>query len=238
GTFELLEACRAALASGALTPDFTFLHVSTDEVYGALGHDGVFTESSQKQPNSPYAATKAASDHLVRAWHKSFGLRTLTTHASNNFGPRQYPEKLIPVVLARALSGQPIPVYGNGENVRDWLYVDDHADALLHILTHGTPGQSYNIGGGTERRNIDLVHSLCNILDSLAPGPVPFGSLVEFVTDRAGHDFRYAIDGTRMRTELGWVPRTNFDDALRDTVAWYLAHPDQLGLPNRVVDAA
>jgi dTDP-glucose 4,6-dehydratase len=228
GTYTLLEEVRRYWSG--LEPEardrFRFLHVSTDEVYGTLGSDGYFTEESHYRPNSPYSASKAASDHVVRAWHHTYGLPTLTTNCSNNYGPYQFPEKLIPLMVRNALAGEALPVYGRGENVRDWLYVDDHARALLTVLERGAPGGSYAIGGGNEMRNIDVVRTLCALLDEMSPDAAtgPRGSLIRFVADRPGHDQRYAIDASRIRDELGWEPRESFESGLRRTVAWYLAN--------------
>ncbi|MGE0152196.1 MAG: dTDP-glucose 4,6-dehydratase [Reyranellaceae bacterium] len=230
GTFTLLEA---ALAYWRRLPQarraaFRFHHVSTDEVYGALGPTGRFTEETPYQPNSPYSASKASSDHLVRAWHHTFGLPTLITNCSNNYGPRQHPEKLIPHMIIRALRGQTLPVYGRGENVRDWLYVEDHAAALLAVLQGGRVGQTYNIGGDAERRNIDIVHRLCVLLDRHRPrrDGKKHESAIEFVADRPGHDFRYAIDSNKLQKELGWRPATDFDVGLDTTLRWYLDNED------------
>jgi len=222
GTFNLLEAARGHWERQGRPERFRFHHVSTDEVYGTLGDTGQFTEDTPYAPNSPYSATKAGSDHLVRAWHETYGLPVILTNCSNNYGPYQFPEKLIPVVILKALAGDPIPVYGKGENVRDWLYVEDHADALLCALDRGAPGRSYNIGGENEARNIDLVRMICAILDDLRPGPAPYADQITFVTDRPGHDLRYAIDPTRMRRELGWRPSLTLQEGLRRTVRWYL----------------
>ncbi len=225
GTFTLLDESlrywRDALGGGA----FRFVHASTDEVFGSLGPEGRFAEGSPYAPNSPYAATKAAADHLVRAWHRTYGLPALTTNCSNNYGPYQFPEKLVPLVIARALAGRSLPVYGAGDQVRDWLYVDDHADALIAALERGRPGETYNVGGGAERRNVDVVRALCALLDELAPDPAgPYARLIEFVPDRPGHDARYAVDASKAARELGWSPRETFAGGLRRTVAWYLAH--------------
>jgi dTDP-glucose 4,6-dehydratase len=206
---------------------FRFLHVSTDEVFGSLGQAGHFTESTPYDPSSPYAASKAGADHLARAWQRTYGLPLLVTNCSNNYGPCQFPEKLIPLMIQKALAGEPLPVYGSGEHVRDWLHVDDHARALRLVLARGVPGRTYNIGGGNERRNIDVVRRICTLLDELRPDPAgPHERLITFVADRPGHDFRYAIDATRLRTELGWQPREDFDSGLRRTVDWYLAHQE------------
>ncbi len=218
GTFNLLEAARAY----ARPDGFRFHHISTDEVFGSLGPEGQFTETSPYDPRSPYSASKAASDHLVRAWGETYGLPVLLTNCSNNYGPYHFPEKLIPVVILNALAGRPIPVYGQGLNVRDWLYVEDHADALLTVLEHGLVGRSYNIGGENEVRNIDLVHKICALLDEMRPQGAPHARLIRFVTDRPGHDARYAIDPTRIRQELGWRPSVTLDEGLRRTVRWYL----------------
>lgn len=226
GTYTLLDAARRfwdRLPEDA-AKRFRFLHVSTDEVYGSLGDAGAFTEETRYDPHSPYSASKAASDHLARAWGDTYGLPVLVTNCSNNYGPFQFPEKLIPMVILRALRGEPIPVYGKGENIRDWLYVGDHADALLTVLEKGTPGETYNIGGNNERRNIDLVRLLCAILDEERPlpGGCPHADAIRFVTDRPGHDFRYAIDAGKIRRELGWQPRQDHETGFRLTVKWYL----------------
>ncbi|MBC7736800.1 MAG: dTDP-glucose 4,6-dehydratase, partial [Candidatus Saccharibacteria bacterium] len=203
GTYTMLEAARAYWTA-ARPEGFRFHHISTDEVFGSLGPTGLFTEDSPYDPRSPYSASKAASDHLVRAWGETYGMPVVLTNCSNNYGPFHFPEKLIPVVILNALAGRPIPVYGKGENIRDWLYVEDHADALLCVLERGALGRSYNIGGENEVRNIDLVVKICALLDEMRPGGAPHARLIEFVTDRPGHDARYAIDPTRIRTELGW----------------------------------
>ena len=220
GTYTLLQAARGWW-EGAGRPGFRFHHISTDEVYGSLGATGQFTEETAYAPNSPYSASKAASDHLVRAWHETYGLPVVITNCSNNYGPYHFPEKLIPVVILNALAGKPIPVYGAGENVRDWLYVEDHADALLKVVAEGQVGRSYNIGGENEVRNIDLVRMICAILDREKPAKTPYSSLITFVTDRPGHDARYAIDPTRIRTELGWRPSVTLEEGLERTVRWY-----------------
>ena len=222
GTFTLLAASRAYWEERNKPEGFRFHHVSTDEVYGSLGPTGLFTEDTPYAPRSPYAASKAASDHLVRAWGETYGLPILVTNCSNNYGPFHFPEKLIPVVILKALGNQPIPVYGAGENVRDWLFVEDHADALLTVLRRGAIGRTYNIGGGNERKNIDLVRTICGILDAKRPGERPYADLIVFVTDRPGHDMRYAIDATRIREELGWRPSVTLDEGLERTVQWYL----------------
>ncbi|MBV0913466.1 dTDP-glucose 4,6-dehydratase [Anianabacter salinae] len=224
GTYTLLEAARAWWTAAGKPAAFRFHHVSTDEVYGSLGASGKFTEASPYDPRSPYSASKAASDHLVRAWHETYGLPILLTNCSNNYGPYHFPEKLIPVVILNALAGQPIPVYGTGDNVRDWLFVEDHADALLTVLDKGTVGRSYNIGGENEARNIDLVRMICAILDDLRPSDAPHDRLITFVADRPGHDKRYAIDPARIRDELGWRPSVTLEQGLRRTVVWYLSN--------------
>jgi dTDP-glucose 4,6-dehydratase len=226
GTYILLrEALRywQSLASREREA-FRFLHVSTDEVFGSLGAEGYFKEDTGYHPNSPYSASKAGSDHLVRAWHYTYGLPTLTSNCSNNYGPFQFPEKLIPLTILNALAGQPLPVYGRGENTRDWLYVDDHADALLTILHRGTPGETYCVGGRNERRNIDVVRAICAIVDEIVPDASigPRHRLIEFVKDRPGHDMRYAIDASRIERELGWCPSETFETGLRKTVEWYV----------------
>ena len=239
GTYQLLEAALVHFRSlpPAGQQAFRFLHVSTDEVYGSLAPDGeAFSETSRYSPNSPYSASKAASDHLVRAWHRTYGLPVVVTACSNNYGPWQYPEKLIPVVILKCLRGEPIPVYGKGENVRDWIHVDDHCSALLAVLERGATGETYNIGANNELANLDIVKLLCSILDDLRPGPRPYASLITFVTDRPGHDFRYAIDSSKIRKTLAWCPRKSFRDALRETVQWYLANHEELdvsGEPGR-----
>ncbi|WP_088626297.1 dTDP-glucose 4,6-dehydratase [Oceanicola sp. 22II-s10i] len=226
GTYHLLEAARAYWMAEGRPEGFRFHHISTDEVFGTLGETGKFTEETPYAPNSPYSASKAASDHLVRAWHETYGLPIVMTNCSNNYGPFHFPEKLIPVVILNALSGKPLPIYGKGENVRDWLYVEDHADALLTVLEKGEIGRSYNIGGENEARNIDLVHMLCAILDRLKPAAEPYAELITHVTDRPGHDARYAIDPTRIREELGWRPSVTLEEGLEKTVRWYLDNED------------
>ncbi len=222
GTYTLLEAARAYWTREGKPQGFRFHHISTDEVFGTLGPTGLFTEDTPYAPNSPYSASKAASDHLVRAWGETYGLPYVLTNCSNNYGPFHFPEKLIPVVILNALSGRPIPVYGTGENIRDWLFVEDHADALLTVLEKGKNHRSYNIGGENEARNIDLVRSICTILDDLRPANHPYADQISFVTDRPGHDARYAIDPTRIRNELGWRPSVTLEEGLERTVRWYL----------------
>lgn len=226
GTFNLLEAARTYWTAQGKPQDFRFHHISTDEVFGSLGETGQFTETTPYDPRSPYSATKAASDHLVRAWHETYGLPVVLTNCSNNYGPFHFPEKLVPVVILNALHGRPIPVYGDGGNVRDWLYVEDHADALLLVLQKGQTGHSYNIGGENEAKNIDLVRTICAEMDRLRPDAAPHDRLITFVTDRPGHDRRYAIDPTRIRTELGWRPSVTVEQGLRLTVEWYLENED------------
>jgi dTDP-glucose 4,6-dehydratase len=225
GTFNLLEAARGYWSAQGRPAAFRFHHISTDEVFGSLGDTGQFTESTPYDPRSPYSASKAASDHLVRAWHETYGLPVVLTNCSNNYGPYHFPEKLIPVVILNALQGRPIPVYGTGANVRDWLYVEDHADALLLVLERGQVGRSYNIGGENEVRNIDLVRMICGLLDAMRPDGAPHARHITFVTDRPGHDARYAIDPTRIRDELGWRPSVTLEEGLRRTVRWYLDNP-------------
>ena len=224
GTFNMLEAARSYWVAKGKPADFRFHHISTDEVFGSLGETGQFTETTPYAPNSPYSASKAASDHLVRAWFETYGLPVVMTNCSNNYGPFHFPEKLVPVVILKALAGEPIPVYGRGENVRDWLYVEDHADALLTVVARGTVGRSYNIGGENEARNIDIVQMICAILDRLRPKPTRYAGQISFVTDRPGHDLRYAIDPTRIRDELGWRPSVTLEQGLERTVQWYLAN--------------
>lgn len=226
GTFQLLEAART-YASSADAPDtFTFHHISTDEVFGSLGPTGHFTEESRYQPNSPYSASKASSDMLVRAWAETYGLSCVVSNCSNNYGPFQFPEKLIPVVIMSARNGDPIPVYGMGENIRDWLHVEDHADALLLIAAQGKAGETYNVGGREERKNIDLVRLICREMDKRFPD-APWGaheSLISFVTDRPGHDMRYAVDCSKIERELGWVPKFDLETGIAETIDWYLAN--------------
>jgi dTDP-glucose 4,6-dehydratase len=230
GTFAILEAVRWHLqgrpSSGR--DSFRFLHVSTDEVFGSLGPDGRFTETTRYDPRSPYSASKAASDHLVRAWHHTYGVPTMVSNCSNNYGPRQFPEKLIPLFILNALECKRLPVYGAGTNVRDWLYVEDHAAALALILRHGRPGETYNVGGGEERSNNDVVRSLCRILDEVLPTSpsCPHERLIDYVDDRPGHDQRYAMDFAKVEREFGWRPSLGLEEGLRKTVAWYLANED------------
>jgi dTDP-glucose 4,6-dehydratase len=223
GTYTLLEAARAY---GGARSSFRFHHVSTDEVYGTLGDTGAFTETTPYAPNSPYSASKAASDHLVRAWGETYGLQVVISNCSNNYGPYHFPEKLIPVVILNALAGREIPVYGRGENVRDWLYVEDHATGLLAVVARGTVGESYNIGGNAEARNIDVVRTICALMDEMHPAGAPHADLIRFVTDRPGHDYRYAIDASKIRAELGWAPTVTLEEGLRRTVRWYLDNPE------------
>jgi dTDP-glucose 4,6-dehydratase len=230
GTFCLLEACRAWWPSLPATERaaFRFLHVSTDEVYGTLEpNDPAFSETTPYAPNSPYAASKAASDHLVRAWHHTYGLPTLITNCSNNYGPMQFPEKLIPLMISNALAAKPLPVYGDGQQVRDWLHVADHCSALRTVLANGRPGETYNIGGRAEMPNIEVVRTLCTLLDARRPDPAgPRARLITHVTDRPGHDRRYAIDSDKIAGELGWRPAHSFESGIAQTIDWYLAHPE------------
>lgn len=228
GTHVLLEEAKKYWSSlkGELKENFRFLHVSTDEVYGSLGKKGFFTEETSYDPRSPYSSSKASSDHLVRAWYHTYGLSTLITNCSNNYGPFQFPEKLIPVVILKALQGKDIPVYGNGENVRDWLYVDDHARALLKVVEEGVPGETYNIGGHNEKQNIEVVHTICDTLDELVPKDSKYRDQISFVTDRPGHDFRYAIDASKIERELGWTPEETFETGIKATIEWYLNNMD------------
>jgi dTDP-glucose 4,6-dehydratase len=229
GTFSLLEESRAYWSglSGEEKDGFRFVHVSTDEVYGSLeANDAAFTEETRYAPNSPYSASKAASDHLVRAYFHTYGLPVLTTNCSNNYGPFQFPEKLIPLAIVHAVSGKPIPVYGDGQNVRDWLYVTDHCEAIRLVLARGKPGETYNIGGRNELRNLEVVNAICAVLDELRPNDpvVPHNGLITFVTDRPGHDRRYAMNTSKIESELGWGPRETFESGIRKTVQWYLDH--------------
>ena len=230
GTFTLLEATRgywSGLAADAKAA-FRFHHVSTDEVYGSLGPDApAFTETHPYAPNSPYSASKAASDHLVRAWHHTYGLPVVTTNCSNNYGPYHFPEKLIPLMIVNALAGKPLPVYGDGQQIRDWLYVTDHCSGIRAVLAGGRLGETYNIGGWNEKANIDIVKTVCSLLDGLRPDPAgPYARLISYVTDRPGHDRRYAIDAQKIERELGWRPAETFETGIRKTVLWYLAHSD------------
>jgi dTDP-glucose 4,6-dehydratase len=227
GTFTLLEAARKAWAERFAS--CRFVHVSTDEVYGSLGpEDPPFRETTAYAPNSPYAASKAASDHLVRAYHETYGLPTITTNCSNNYGPHQYPEKLIPLVIINSLLGKPLPVYGDGQQIRDWLYVGDHCTAIHAVLLHGRLGQTYNIGGSSEKKNIEIVHAICDILDELRPRSdgLSYREQIVYVKDRPGHDRRYAIDAGKLRSEIGWAPRESFATGLRKTCRWYLENQD------------
>ncbi|MDC7705132.1 dTDP-glucose 4,6-dehydratase [Vogesella indigofera] len=231
GTFNLLESVRGYWSElpAADKSAFRLLHVSTDEVYGTLAADDApFTEAHRYQPNSPYSASKAASDHLVRAWHHSYGLPVLTTHCSNNYGPYHFPEKLIPLVILNALAGKPLPVYGDGQQIRDWLYVTDHCTAIRRVLDAGTQGETYNVGGGNEKTNLDVVHSICRLLDELRPRAdgKGYAAQISFVADRPGHDRRYAIDARKLARELGWKPAETFDSGIRKTVQWYLDNQD------------
>lgn len=239
GTFQLLESARKYWRGLAETEqrDFRFLHVSTDEVYGSLGPTGKFTETTPYRPNSPYSASKASSDHLVRAYFHTYGMPVLTTNCSNNYGPYQFPEKLIPLIIHNALHGKPLPVYGTGSNIRDWLYVEDHCAAIERVLEAGTPGEVYNIGGNNEKTNLEVVHTICDLLDELKPNTKldPRRNLITFVTDRPGHDQRYAIDAGKIQAQLGWTPRETFETGLRKTVQWYL---DNQEWSQRVMDGS
>ncbi len=228
GTYTLLEAAREYwnLLPAGRKNAFRFHHISTDEVYGSLGETGLFTENTAYQPNSPYSASKASSDHLVRAWHHTYGLPVVTTNCSNNYGPFHFPEKLIPLVILNAVNGRPLPIYGKGDNIRDWLYVDDHARALRLVLSQGQVGETYNIGGWNEKTNLEVVQAICAILDELLPQGAPHASLITYVQDRPGHDHRYAIDASKIARELGWKPQETFDSGLRKTIEWYLANTD------------
>ena len=228
GTHTLLEESKQYWQNleGKIKENFRYLHVSTDEVYGELGETGFFTEETPYDPRSPYSSSKASSDHLVRAWHHTFGLPTMITNCSNNYGPYQFPEKLIPVVILKALQGEDIPVYGTGENVRDWLYVNDHARALLKTVLEGIPGETYNIGGHNEKQNIEVVHTICDTLNDLIPKDENYRDQITFVTDRPGHDFRYAIDASKIEKELGWTPEETFSSGIKKTIQWYLDNID------------
>ena len=228
GTYSLLECARSywRQLSSSKQDDFRFHHISTDEVFGTLGETDSFTEETAYDPRSPYSASKASSDHLVRAWHETYGLPVVLSNCSNNYGPYHYPEKLIPLMIIKALKGEKLPVYGTGENIRDWLYVDDHANALCKILFEGKKGESYNVGGNAEVSNLDVVRNICRLLDELSPRPgmSRYEEQIDFVADRPGHDYRYAIDSTKIRNELGWKPIETFETGLRRTVEWYLAN--------------
>jgi dTDP-glucose 4,6-dehydratase len=228
GTYTLLEAARAHWNSlqGERKANFRFHHISTDEVYGSLGDAGFFTEDTAYEPNSPYSASKASSDHLVRAWHHTYGMPVVTTNCSNNYGPYHFPEKLIPLVILNAVNGKPLPIYGKGDNIRDWLYVDDHARALRTVLETGKLGETYNIGGWNEKTNLEVVQAICTILDELHPQGAPHAKLITYVADRPGHDKRYAIDASKIADDLGWKPQETFETGLRKTVAWYLENTD------------
>jgi dTDP-glucose 4,6-dehydratase len=235
GTYTLLETARQywARLPKEDQSSFRFHHISTDEVYGDLANtEDLFTERTPYAPSSPYSASKAGADHLVRAWHRTYGLPVLITNCSNNYGPYHFPEKLIPLIILGALAGRPLPVYGRGEQIRDWLYVEDHARALQRVIEAGTPGETYNIGGHNEQRNIDVVHAICDLLEALAPkhpaGVTRYADLITHVTDRPGHDLRYAIDASKIQTQLGWTPRETFSSGLRKTVQWYLSNPQWL----------
>lgn len=239
GTLALLEAVRDYWKSleGEAKDAFRFLHVSTDEVYGSLGDTGLFTETTPYAPNSPYSASKAASDHLVRAFHHTYGLPVLTTNCSNNYGPYQFPEKLVPLVIAKAIAGEPLPIYGDGKNVRDWLYVGDHCSAIRAVLERGRTGETYNVGGNAERQNIEVVGTICKLLDERRPRDdgQPRISQITYVKDRPGHDRRYAIDASKLRDELGWTPSHSFEQGMADTVDWYL---DNQPWVRRVLDGS
>lgn len=238
GTYTMLEAARAYwnALSGNAKKEFRFLHVSTDEVFGSLGEDGYFTEQTPYAPNSPYSASKAASDHFVRAFHQTYGLPTVVTNCSNNYGPYQFPEKVIPLMILNALSGKPLPVYGDGSNVRDWIYVEDHCRAVKLVFEKGTPGDVYLVGAENEQANINLIHQICSVLDEIAPpveinslreqGVHSYAELIRFVQDRPGHDHRYAIDSSKITRDLGWLPEVRFQEGLRKTIEWYLSNPE------------
>jgi len=231
GTFCLLESARASWEGLDRFDSFRFLHISTDEVYGSLGEVGFFTEDTAYDPSSPYSASKAASDHFVKAYHRTYGLPVLITNCSNNYGPYQFPEKLIPLMILNIMEDKPLPVYGDGKNVRDWLFVEDHCEALLRVFENGRPGETYNIGGGAERQNLQIVRQLCALMDQRLDrsGAGASERLIRFVADRPGHDRRYAIDATKIRSELGWAPRHRFEEALEKTVDWYLEHMAWVG---------
>ena len=233
GTANLLNCSLNYIEKKKSQKKFKFLHVSTDEVYGSLGDHGSFNEFSPYNPSSPYSASKASSDHLVRAWYKTYGLPTIITNCSNNYGPYQFPEKLIPLVILNALKGKKLPVYGNGQQIRDWLYVEDHVKALLQVLSKGRVGQTYNIGGNCENTNIQVVEAICDTLDSLIPSKKSHRALISFVEDRPGHDMRYAIDNTKIENELGWTAKEQFDTGLNKTVSWYLQNKNWVDGCNR-----
>ncbi len=239
GTFNLLDCAKRYWdgLEGSERDGFRFLHVSTDEVYGSLGSEGLFTETTPYAPNSPYSASKAASDHLVRAWHHTYGLPVLTTNCSNNYGPYQFPEKLIPLFIHKALAGESLPIYGDGSNIRDWLYVEDHCRAIWRVLEAGSPGQVYNVGGNSERTNLQVIDTLCGLLDQLVPGSPhrPHAQLKSYVPDRPGHDQRYAIDASKLKRELDWEPRESFETGMRRTVQWYLDNNEWV---RRVMDGS
>lgn len=224
GTFSMLEAARIYFEglSGARAEAFRFLHVSTDEVFGSLGEVGLFTETTRYDPSSPYSASKAGADHLVSAWGRTYGLPVLISNCSNNYGARQFPEKLIPLIILNAIEGKPLPVYGQGTNIRDWLHVDDHAAALLAIVQHGKAGETYNVGGNSEKSNIEVVRDICRYLDQKIPKDRSYASQISFVSDRPGHDLRYAIDASKVCSEIGWEPQKSFEGGLRETIDWYL----------------
>ncbi len=232
GTFNLVEAAKAYWEKNGRFDSFRFLHISTDEVYGSLGPNGCFSEDTPYDPSSPYSASKASSDHFVRAYFRTFGLPAIITNCSNNFGPLQFPEKLIPMMILNIIEEKPLPVYGDGKNIRDWLYVIDHCEALISVLERGIPGETYNIGGGAERENIWIVHKLCDILDKILDrsGKKSSRRLIQFVTDRPGHDRRYAIDASKIKKELGWSPRHTLEKALEETVNWYLTHMEWINI--------
>lgn len=229
GTYTMLEAARKYWKESG-NENFRFHHISTDEVYGDLGAEGLFSETTPYAPSSPYSSSKASSDHLVRAWHRTYGLPVVITNCSNNYGPYQFPEKLIPVILLNALAGKQLPVYGDGSQIRDWLFVDDHARALMEVVVKGESGETYNIGGHNEKKNIDVVHTICSILDEVRPekpnGISKYSDLITFVKDRPGHDVRYAIDATKIKNDLGWTPEETFETGIRKTVLWYLENMD------------
>lgn len=239
GTYTLLEAARAHYAAMPhdLRSRFRFLHVSTDEVYGSLGPEGLFHETTPYDPSSPYSASKAASDHLAKAWYRTYGLPVVISNCSNNYGPYHFPEKLIPLIILNALEGKDLPIYGDGSNIRDWLYVDDHAKALWTIAMKGRPGETYNVGGQNERTNLQVVQQICDLLDELRPSKKARRELIRFVTDRPGHDQRYAIDATKLQSELGWKAEESFDTGIRKTVQWYLDNPEWWGALRKTVYA-